>query len=188
MLALVGCRDGKTTADSYFAVGWEGELRSPLFLNDCVGAGRGSPALFEPDPTGWMRATAVGDVALRCGEKGVWHVHVREAARYQVNAPTSLTAGDRSSASLEGFDADGNRLSLGVHADVTWKLDGSVREADRLPHDFIGPALERLGSFPSISIEGTATGPATITATHLRGRPIDARATLTVTAAPSPPR
>jgi hypothetical protein len=189
-LALsLGCGDSRSIVDEHYAVGWEGDLRGPLLMSGC-----GTPPVDTPvmvatgTRPGWFAARAVGDLEIRCGARDLWRIHVREPARYEVRAPLSIAVGERHSIWLEALDSGGERLSLGAYADVTWQIDGAIREAASLPHDFIGPSLQRLGSFPSISVEATGLGPGTIVATDLRGHAIDARATVTVTDAPTPRR
>ena len=113
-------------------------------------------------------------------------VRVLEPATFAVRAPSTLAMGERASAVLEGFAAGGERLALGAHAEVAWKTTGAVREADSLPHDFLGASIRLHSDVAMFSIVGTAPGTGAVSAVSWRGRPLDASATVKVTAAPGP--
>src|SRR5688572_22420255 len=93
----LGCRDGRSTADSWFAVGWEGELRAPLLMSGCGRPPAASRVIAKAGTSdGWFAATAVGDLEIRCGARDRWRIHVRRAERHEVRAPVAMTVDERS--------------------------------------------------------------------------------------------
>jgi hypothetical protein len=185
-----GCTTGaRARVGTDFALGWEGELSGPLLLPACAVSPQAVSPLFTMVSTEgrlWFRATAVGQVTLVCGERHVWVVRVLEPATFTVKAPTTLAGGQRATAVLDGFAVGGERLMLGAFADIDWKTTGAVRVADSLPHDFLGAAIRLHSDVAMFSIVGTAPGTGVVSAASWRGRPLDASATITVTAAASP--